>query len=70
MKLPDMKIGTEYRHKDGRRVLLLCSHPWDGACLVVEDVDRDDGDIGYFSSCESSDLVEELEPYKPSMVLT
>jgi hypothetical protein len=68
MTLVQMKLGDEYRHKDGRRVLLVCPHPWDGACLVVEDVDREDGDISHFSTCESSDLIERLEPYKPSEV--
>lgn len=52
--------GRVYRHKDGRKVKLMCSHPDDGATIIVEDYDRNDGEICVFTICERSDLGVEV----------
>lgn len=54
--VPDAPFGKRYRHRDGRLVDLIAVHPHDGATLVVEDVDRVDGEICVFTICERSDL--------------
>lgn len=58
MKLSDIKMGYEYWHARHGRVLVLASHPMDGACLVIqrqETTDPDDDDHVY-DNCEASDL--------------
>lgn len=60
--LKPLQAGQEYWHKVWGRVLLLASHPHDGATLVIErreTTSRDDDDH-VLDSCESSDL-EDLE---------
>ena len=45
-----------YMHKDGRIGVLIGSHPDDGACLVFNEVDRADGEIGHYFDAERSEV--------------
>lgn len=53
--------GKIYAHKDKGKCQLISDHPDDGACLIMEESDRDDGEICHFFISESSQLTE-IEP--------
>lgn len=53
--------GATYQHRDGRRGILVGSHPDDGALLVLNEIDREDDDILVFFACERSDLLARVE---------
>ena len=48
--------GREYRHKTKGLCKFIYVHPDDGACLIMEEIDREDGEIDNYFSCEKSDL--------------
>lgn len=53
-----LKRGEVYRHKDGRKGVLISSHPHDGALLIFNEQGRDDDDILVFFACETGDLTD------------
>lgn len=62
-----LKVGNSYRYaprhvgaRPACNVTLIASHPHDGACLIVEEIEPEDDGECYFS-CEQSNLSEILK---------
>lgn len=59
-RLNEIERGKEYMHKEWGRVMVISSHPHDGACLIIERMETTDPDCDDLTldTCESSDLTE------------
>lgn len=57
MELRTLDRGRSYSHKTLGEVVLLGSHPHDGACLIIERYDPEE-DEWSLHRCEASDFVE------------
>lgn len=61
-----MNPGDEFMHIKWGRIMVVYSHPHDGACLVIErqETTEPDCDKRVFDSCERSDLIGPLPDRK------
>ena len=56
LQYSELVRGKTYQHKDGRKCAFMTIHPDCGATLIMEEVDREDGEICQFFICERHDL--------------